>query len=75
MVTYSDFRARCCTNLPFVLRLAEKLTSRKFPEPVVDYEDVLRNIVCTSRWTNTSALVLVVGESEKYSDPKGHRLQ
>ena len=33
MVTYSDFRAGCCTNLPFVLRLAENLTSRKFRGP------------------------------------------
>ena len=33
MVTYRDFRGGCCTNLPFVLRLAQKLTSRKFPGP------------------------------------------
>ena len=33
MVTYSDFRAGCCTNFPSVLRLTEELTSRKFPGP------------------------------------------
>ena len=33
MVTCSDFRAGCCTNLLFALRFAEKLTSRKFPGP------------------------------------------
>ena len=55
-VTYSDFRAGCCTNLTFVLRLAEKLTSRKFPGPG---GEVLYCNISTSeerRRSNSSAL-------------------
>ena len=36
MLTYSDFPAGCCTHFPFVPRLAEKLTRRKFPGPGPD---------------------------------------